>query len=253
MRTSWHDIWGSARGPATRLTPQTRLAAGAATAAACLISPVTTVPGALVAAASAVSWLVACRPPRRVLIAFVLLGLGTFLPYFLLAPLIQAGPPGTAWSLSRALEVPWSVLARGMSVMLVSIATVTSLSASDLREGLVRLPVPGAVSAILLQIVHQTVMLLVETRRVASAMAVRGASRGGLAAWRVLWSLPRVWFPRIIVRAERVAAAMEMRGYCDGGPSAFRDSRMGLADLAALVLVLGVLGLASALRWKGAS
>jgi energy-coupling factor transporter transmembrane protein EcfT len=135
--------------------------------------------------------------------------------------------------------------------MLVSIGTVASLSASDLREGLLRLPVPRVVSAILLQIVHQAATLFYETRRVASAVAVRGASNARVTGWRVLSSLPRVWLPRIIVRAERVAAAMELRGYCDGDLRSFRQHRMGLADGAALVLAIGVLGLSVMARIRG--
>jgi len=74
------------------------------------------------------------------------------------------------------------------------------------------------------QIVHQAASLFYETKRVASAMAVRGASGGGKAAWQVLWSLPRVWLPRIVDRADRVADAMELRGYCDGETRTLRSS-----------------------------
>ena len=135
--------------------------------------------------------------------------------------------------------------------MLVSVATVTSLTASDLREALVRLPVPSIVSAVLLQIVHQTGTLFYETQRVASAMAVRGASSGGVAAWRLLVSLPKVWLPRVLVRAERVAAAMELRGYCDADLPSFPRVKSRLADGAVVVLGIGVLALAITLRVSG--
>ena len=135
--------------------------------------------------------------------------------------------------------------------MLVSVATVASLTASDLREALVRLPVPSIVSAILLQIVHQTATLFYETERVASAMAVRGASSGGTTAWRVLASLPKVWLPRVLVRAERVAAAMELRGYCDADLPSFRQHKSRPADAGVLVLSIAVLALAITLRVWG--
>jgi energy-coupling factor transporter transmembrane protein EcfT len=120
-----------------------------------------------------------------------------------------------------------------------------------LREGLTQLPLPGIVSAIVVQIVHQTASLFYETKRVASAMAVRGASGGGRAAWQVLWSLPRVWLPRIVDRADRVADAMELRGYCDGETRTLRSRRMRAADWAALALALAVLGLAVLIRVRG--
>jgi energy-coupling factor transporter transmembrane protein EcfT len=134
-----------------------------------------------------------------------------------------------------------------MCCLLVSVATITTLRASDLREAVVALPVPAAVSAILLQIVHQTATLAYETRRVASAIAVRGASTGGLTAWRLLSSLPRVWLPRIVQRADRTAAAMELRGYCE--PRLEPGERPGWRDGAALALVLFALALAVAARY----
>jgi energy-coupling factor transporter transmembrane protein EcfT len=180
-----------------------------------------------------------------------LLGLALFLPYFLLLPWLPDAPSGTAGSGRHALVVPWTILLRGLGGMLVCTATVTSLTAADLREALLRLPVPGIVSAILLQIVHQTSTLFYETRRVAAAMAVRGASSGGATAWRVLASLPQVWLPRVIVRAERVGAAMELRGYCDGHLQPFHATALGLADLGTLGVAAAALGSAVALRVLG--
>jgi len=133
--------------------------------------------------------------------------------------------------------------------MLLCAATVTTLSASDLRRGLLGLPVPAMVTAILLQIVQQTATLLDESRRVAMAIAVRGASTGGLTAIRLIGSLPRVWLPRVMERAERVAAAMELRGFCSGDLPTFVLRPIRMADAATLVLVLGVIGLALVIRW----
>jgi energy-coupling factor transporter transmembrane protein EcfT len=217
--------------------------------AAAMVAPAPTALGSLMIAAAACSWVIMCHPPRRVVVSLALLGLLVFSPYFLLAPLIlaSASDQGAGWA--QALAPPWSVFLHGIAGMLICTATVTTLSASDLRQGLLALPVPGMVAAILLQIVHQTAQLVDETRRVATAIAVRGASSGGLTAIRVLSSLPRVWLPRIIQRAERVGAAMELRGYCDGDLRTFGRSPMRLADAATLVLVLGAIGLALAIRW----
>ena len=249
MRTFIHDIWGCARGPATALAPQTRIIAGAALFAACMIAPATTAPGIAFGVAAAVLWLAACGLPGKLVRSSLVFGLVLFLPFFLLALIGNATPHELPGGWKQSLIVPSSILVRGLTGMFVSIATAASLNASDLREGLIRLPLPRIVSEILLQIVHQTATLVYETRRVAAAMAVRGASGGGLTAWRVLASLPCVWLPRVMQRAERVAAAMELRGYCDGELHSFRAAPMRILDGAALILVFCTLGIAVAIRW----
>jgi energy-coupling factor transporter transmembrane protein EcfT len=253
VRTSWHDLWGCAHGPATRLTPQTRVLAGTALFATCMVAPVTRLPGIVCVSACTCAWLIGCRTPLRAIGNVVLLGLALLLPVFFLTPLIRNVPFGAAWSWSRSIAVPWSMFVRGMGGVLVSLATVTSLSTSDLREGLVRLPIPRLVSAILLQVIHQTGTLVDETRQVACAMAVRGASGGGRTAWRVLVSLPQVWIPRVVVRAEGVAAAMEIRGYGQDTIRSFHRAPLRTGDVVVLALALGSLGCAGALRGVGAA
>ncbi|MBE3111744.1 MAG: hypothetical protein IMZ46_14765 [Acidobacteria bacterium] len=252
MRTPWHDMWGCGRGPAGRLAPQSRILAGLILFAACMTAPAGTVPGIILVAATTLGWIAACGMPRRAAQSFAFLGLAMFLPFFLLVPLLVKGrfaAPGGTW-LSRAIDAPWDVFLHGMSGMLVTAATVTALSASDLRRGLLALPVPRVISAVLIQIVHQTADLLAETERVAAAMAVRGGSGGGKAALRVLASLPRVWLPRIIDRADRVAAAMELRGYAETDLRVLGRAALEAADVAVIIVNLGVLALAAALRWR---
>jgi energy-coupling factor transporter transmembrane protein EcfT len=249
MHTSLHDLWGCGCGPARRAAPRTRLVSGAAVFFACMVADGATLGGSL--CACAVGWVLLCRPPWRVLRACIGLGLGLFLPYFLLLPLLPDAPSTAAESWRHALVVPWTILLRGSCGMLVCAATVTALSATDLREALLRLPVPGIVSAILLQIVHQTATLFYETRRVAAAMAVRGASSGVVSAWRVVFSLPRVWLPRVIARAERAGAAMELRGYCDGHLQTLQATSFGLADLGIGAVAAALLGAAITLRVLG--
>jgi energy-coupling factor transporter transmembrane protein EcfT len=214
--------------------------AGATVFATCLVAPAGTWSGSLLTMAVAAAWIAGCRPPTRVMRAFVLLGLALFLPYLLLVPLLQT-----------PFKSVWPVFVGGTSTLLVSVATVTSLSPSDVGEGLARLPLPGVVSAILIQIVHQTATLAYETRQIASAMAVRGAAGSGRTAWRVLGSLPRVWLPRIMLRAEREAAAMQLRGYSDQSWRSARRSPWRVADGLVLGLVTSVLAAAVALRFWG--
>jgi energy-coupling factor transporter transmembrane protein EcfT len=244
MRLAWHDVWGSALGPVARLAPQTRILAGAATFAACMVAPVDTGRGAAVAASICVAWLAACRPPARAVRSAILLGLALFLPYFALTPLLEAGPGAGPLGV---FAVPWSLFARGVCGLVVSTAAIATLTASDLREGLLRLPIPRVISAILLQIVVQTASLGAEAQRIAAAMAVRAASSRGRTAWRVLSSLPQVWIPRVVQRADRVAAAMELRGYCVQPLGA---ARLRVRDAVALALAVLLLCVAAFTRWS---
>jgi energy-coupling factor transporter transmembrane protein EcfT len=249
VRRSWHDLWGCGRGPVTLLAPPTRLLAGALVFAASVVAPATTVAGAGVLLAGTVAWLAACGLPARVIRGGAAFGLALFLPYFLLVPVIHAAPPASGGSWALAARAPWSVFAHGLSGLLVSLATVGSLGPSDLHEGLARLPVPRLAAAILVQIVHQTGTLVAETRRILDAMAIRGATGGGRAAWGLVASLPRVWLPRVIERADRVGAAMELRGYGGDAP-AFRSWPLRRADALALALAGAWLVLGVAARWS---
>jgi len=216
-----------------------------------MVSPVTTVPGAITVVTGTLLWVAACRPPRKVAFTGAWFAFALFLPYFLLTPFIRSDPARLPHGWSHSLEVPWSVFARGVSGMLISLGTVTTLGLSELREGLLRLPIPRVVTAVLLQILHQTATLVDETEQVVAAMAVRGTSNGCRTAWRVLSSLPQVWLPRVLRRAESVAAVMELRGYSDAELRPLGRVPLRLSDGVALFLTLSLLGLAVALRWGG--
>jgi len=248
VRTAWHDAWGSATGPASRALPGSRLVAGTLVFAACMVAPVATAAGAACAVGATAAWLAACRPPGRFVVATLVLGLALFLPYFLLAPLIPDAAGGGAGGWSEAVLVPWSILVRGLCAMLACAATVSCLGAGDLHEAMASLPIPSIVTRILIQMVHQTSTLAHESRRMASAMAVRGATGGGAAARRVVGSLPRVWLPRVVDRAERVAAAMDLRGYCDGEVEPVRARRATAVDGVVVALAAVLLAAAIAAR-----
>jgi energy-coupling factor transporter transmembrane protein EcfT len=249
MRDAWHDIWGSAHGPVKQLSPQARILCGASVFTICLIVPVTTRLGISIAAITVALWTLLTRPPAKVARSILVLGLVLFLPYFLLTPLIFSESAINDWT--EALSVPWHLSFRGITAMLATVSTITTLSASDLRQGLSRLPVPEVLSAILIQIVHQTTNLIYETRRVAQAVAVRGGATGYRTALKVISSLPRVWLPRVMDRAVRVADAMELRGYCQRDISPMGAVGYTLMDMIAigvsLVSLLGVI----ALRLRG--
>ncbi len=244
MRNAWHDIWGCARGAARGLTPQARILIGTGVFAACLIVPAATWPGAALAVGFALSWLAFCRPPLRVVRIALGFGLSLLLSSLLIIYLLAlvSGSPAASPAVCLGL------LASGASAFLVTLTTVTVLSMSELREGLFHLPVPAMVSGILLQMVHQTATLAYETRRMAGAMAVRGATSNRRSGLTILMSLPRVWLPRVIERADRVAAAMELRGYCDGETGRRAGLALTRIDKLGLVLSAGAVVLAIVVR-----
>ncbi len=253
MRTGWHEIWGCGRGAAGRLAPTTRLMVGSIAAVAVLISPISTLAGFILTVALTSFWVFACCPPRRILGAFLLLGLAMFLPYLLLVPFMAGRGTVVTENSSGALAVIGTIVLRGMSVMFISLTTVTVLDPADRREAILHLPLPAAATEITLQILHQSMALLVETKRIAAAMAIRGASHRGMTAWRMLTSLPQVWLPRIFLRAERVAAAMEVRGYGESGLATDTSRQREAADVAAVTFAIAALALAIALQWKWGS
>ena len=244
MKLAWHDAWGGARGVVTRLAPETRLVVACALVLACLISPVATGAGSALSGATCGAWVLSCRPPWRVLWSAVLLGMALFLPFFLLTPWLEAG----AGSLGRA-SVPWTIFLRGSSCLVVSLTAASTLSASELREALLRLPAPAIVTMIVTQIVHQVPVLVDETRRIAAAMAVRAATGRGVPSWRVARALPLVWLPRVLERSERVAVAMTLRGYCESSGDFRPARRLDPRDGVGLTLAILVMVSAVALRW----
>jgi energy-coupling factor transporter transmembrane protein EcfT len=108
------------------------------------------------------------------------------------------------------------------------------------------------VTLILLQVVQQTATLLGETRRVATAVTVRGGRLGTAAGLRLLGSLPTVWMPRIVSRAERVAIAMELRGASEVELEALGAVSARRADaLAVAAAALAVAGAVALRLWSG--
>ena len=244
MRAAWHDIWGCAHGQARRLAPQARILVGVGVFAAVLIAPTATWPGAVFATLLSLSWLTMCWPRLRTLRAPLTLGvsvLSSSLVFIYLVALVSRTE-------STSLALCLGMLASGTGALVSTLATVTVLNMSDLREGLLRLPVPVMVSGILLQMVHQTATLAYETRRMAAAMAVRGATSNRRSGLKILASLPRVWLPRVLERADRIASAMELRGYCENGPCRRGVPGLSTTDLVGLALAIAAVASAVLLR-----
>jgi energy-coupling factor transporter transmembrane protein EcfT len=250
MRAPWHVLWGSGRGTLRALAPQTRIVCAAAAVAVCLTAPATSARGIAIIAAAVVTWLTLCRPPAAVVRTTCALGLVFLGPILLLTPLLRAQSTTPDWE--AAASAPWAVFVRGLATMMVTVAAASTLNASELRQGMVRLPSPRIATLILLQVVQQTSTLLSETQRMAAALAVRGGSPAAGTALRMLRSLPRVWLPRVMSRADRVAAAMELRGFLEVELEAMGSVAAGRTDAFALAAAaLAVAGSAALRLWGG--
>lgn len=249
MEHALDELLGCARGPVMRLAPQTRIATGSILFASCLVAPTGSLPGILLILLASLGWGSACHPPWRVARPLLLLGLAGLLPYFLLVPLIWTREPGVPWD--QAVMAPWGVFLRGVAGLIVSASTAMTLTPSALRQGLLALPLPYAVSLIVLQVIQQSTELLRESRRVAAAIAVRGASAHWRTALVVLASLPAVWLRRLVGRAESQARSMELRGYCEVDLRLLGGTAMDWRDGLAMVTALALVGSAAALRWGG--
>ncbi len=249
MKNVWHESWGRGSGRVKRLAPQTRILCGTAVFATGLAVPLDRLSGWFFLIFLVVAWILACRPPAHVFRAFFVLGLVLFLPYLLLAPLIRLERGALGWD--AAFLAVGIVAARGQAGLLITTATLSALSLGDLRQGLLSLPIPRLLCLILLHILHQAAELYYECRRIAAAMAVRGAAGRAKTGWRLLVSLPTVWLPRVMYRAERAAAAMEIRQY--GRDAAVESSHRGLtlADWGSLAMVASVLFFSLAWRKGG--
>lgn len=236
----WQAVWGSACGPVLHLAPHTRLIGGFLVFVTCMAAPTNSPTGLSLLGTTLALWLFACRPPRNMFLLLVFFGLVMHLPVFLLAPLIDKG---------GAFSTTWNSFIRGIAGLFATVATGTTLRREEVPSALARLPLPALAATILLQILHQTETLLGETRAIASAMAVRGATSGAGTARQVIAALPEVWLPRVLKRSDRVAAAMTIRGYSTTSFRLYKSSSMGMVDRLVLSGLLASLLLAFALRW----
>jgi hypothetical protein len=244
-------LWGTSRGVVRSLLPEVRLLSALAAVVTCLLADPASWPGlALSAATVSVAW-IAVRPPPRRMAAILLLAAVMFAPFFLLAPWSGGTLPRHVLPGIARMVVPWRMVVTGLSVLAVSTTAASSLTRSDLREALARLPVPRFLAAVVLQIVMQTDLLAQEAGRIMLALRARDATRGLRNRVRVVLGLPRVWLPRLTFKADRVALAMIARDYptqpvvLENHRRRFRDG-MTLASAvlwtaAALVMRIGTL------------
>ena len=252
MKPRLSGLFGAGRGPLARAAPPVRLITGILLVAAALLTPLTG-PGAVVLPVLAVLTIVAAGLPARHAFAFAGLALLLYVPLVTLLALptlramsgdllAAAGAGGEAMNtwLAGVVREPairriGGIVLRGTALLLVTVATISTIGPRDVHVAIGGLPLPRDVRLVLLQIVQQTGMLLNETRRVRDAVAVRGGARGRGGV--LLAALPTAWLIRVTERAERVADSMEVRGYLKTG---FGERRIDWRPADAVAVVAGV-------------
>ena len=192
-------------------------------------------------------WLLACLPGWKWLFTRIAVGLSFFGFFFLFTPWVNTAPPSYDILLPPALNVTFSIFAKGLCGTLLVLATVSNTTLQEFNATLVRLPLPRLVTLILIQVVHQTGVLARESVSMAHAMLVRGAKGGFVNSIRLAMALPKVWLPRILARSERVGMAMEIRSYGECFVD-FLEQPMKPVDIAVLALTLTVPVLSLLLR-----
>jgi energy-coupling factor transporter transmembrane protein EcfT len=247
VRLSLLDYWGCSGGPIRRLAPGTRIILAALLFSACVVCQPSTVGGLACMAMTVAIWVVLCRPPRQLMASVLLFGAALLLPTFLLTPLLEVPGP-----VIHRLAIPWALFARGMAAMLITAVAIASMSLGELHDGFRQIGMPAIIAALVAQIIHQTGALVEESLHIGQALSLRCAEHGVRTAWRALFSLPRVWLPRVMLRAERVAAVMELRGYAGQVGSPHRH-RFAVRDTASITAAAAWVALAIVSRkWWGA-
>ena len=236
-------LWGTSRGVIRALVPEVRLLSAVAALTACLLVDPAGWPGlSFTVATVSIAWLLVRPPPKRMAAILLLAGI-MLAPFFLLAPWSEGTVPPHVLPGIAPIVAPWRIVVTGLGVLALSSAAASSLTRSDLREGLARLPVPKFLAAVVLQIVMQSDLLAQEAGRILLALRARNATHGLRNRTRVVVGLTRVWLPRLTFKAERVALAMVARDY-PTRPVTLETHRRRVRDGVAL---------AAAVAWTGAA
>jgi energy-coupling factor transporter transmembrane protein EcfT len=244
--------WATARGGLLNLAPESRLIAWVGAMTACFASDPATWPGLLATALTVAVMELLAVTPARVLLRPVLLAAVVLGPVFVLTPWTSpVAPEGVVPILSQVVA-PWRVFVRGVSVLVLTTQVISTLSRSDFRDALSRLPLPSLVGAIVQQVLFQVESQGAEVRRIGLALQARGATSSVRNRLRVGFGLPRIWLGRLAFRAQRSAMAMEARGFT-GEPMAFVRQEWRAADIVCLLGAMAWSAGAAWLRWRGAA
>ncbi len=247
--------FGSGKGLLARLSPQARLLCSMLVLVTALISLPNPLAGIFFTLCVSAVFLLLCGVPLRHLMRASIAVVSMSAPVLCYALIAGSDglvfPPGTSSPVDAAVHQHIVVVAlKGMSCALIVVGALSTVSFSELYDFLARIPLPRIVLLLMLQILHQTKLLLDETARISDAFAVRGATSGISAPVLVLRYFPQTWLPRIVAKSERVANAMELRGYGTTLPQ-FGGSPMFLHDWLALCVAALIVSAVIANRLLG--
>lgn len=233
--TSFTEAWGGGSGRVQALVPSARLVCGACALASCAVVPLNKSFGVALFLCVLVAWTIFCGLPLQRLAGLLRFSVFLFMPLFLLVPFSWVQRGGDVFS--KVLCVTLVIGLRGTACIVVCAATMSSVELAEFGQGLAGLRLPRVVTALVVQIAHQTALLADEVQRLVSALRVRGvASASMVARLRCLFALPVIWLLRMLQRAERVSAAMEMRGF--KGPLCVDRDYFSAHDVCAMTVAL---------------
>lgn len=244
--TAFIDFWGIGSRRLRRLTPPTRLACGMLILATCLVVPVCTAFGVSLILATICIWLALCGVPLRNIMRLSLYALVLFIPFFMLIPWIKP-ESASAYKVAEAATIPMQIAIRGTACIFVCAATIAVIDLSELNQALAGLKTPRFLSALIIQIVHQTAMLSNETKRMMAAIKTRGMPSKLSSKLRFSAALPTLWLLRVMNRAERVTAAMVLRDYSN--VCHIQNEKKSGLDFFALACALSLFALSFYIKW----
>jgi energy-coupling factor transporter transmembrane protein EcfT len=215
--------------------------------AACLAVPLDSTGGIAAIVFAAVSWCVLAGMPGIWIVRTVCASIVLFFPMLLLTPWMTAEPSSPAPMIARVGHAG-AIALRSTCCLFVAASTITSLPLHDVRRGFVNIPLPRALTVLIVQIIMQTMLLSGETGRVIAALRLRAAS--GVRSVRALFSFPIVWMVRILFRAERTSAAMTVRGYGIETATAGENVKLTIADMLAIICTATVLAASVLMRLR---
>jgi cobalt/nickel transport system permease protein len=247
--------FGSGNGLLARLSPQARLLCSMLVLVTALTSLLDPLAGIFFTLCVSAVFLLICGVPLRHLMRASIAVVSMSAPVLCYVIIASSDAftfsPETSLTVDAAMQQHVVIVAlKGMSCALIVVGALSTVSFSELYDSLARIPLPRIVLLLMLQILHQTKLLLDETARISDAFAIRGATSGMKAPVLVLRYFPQTWLPRIVAKSERVANAMELRGYGTAVPQ-FERSPMFLHDWLALCIAALIVSVVIANRLLG--
>ena len=195
-----------------RFNPATRLLCGASVLATTLLAPLSgQLHATLWHVSIASSWSLCCALPRAVLIRLLRFAIALYIPALLL---ISFASFLADMDLHTAFTTTNTIILRSVTSVIICVATGAALNTSELNRALLEIPIPQPVSTLIVQVIHQSEILLKENRSMLAALQLRGVNSAPLKLrLRCICAVPTLWILRLAARAERVGDAMELRNF----------------------------------------